>query len=112
MASSRSQLGVKVSLAPLTIFRTCKRSLHQVQGVGPALDELKTFRSGSPAQLALGITHLMTGRDLDGDTVGIAYIGSVCSGPVLREPFGRPAPEYPVGADRRARDRPQLRRSA
>ena len=30
--------------------------------------------------MALGITHLMTGRDLDGDTVGIAYIGSVCQG--------------------------------
>jgi hypothetical protein len=25
-----------------------------------------------------GVTHLMTGRDLDGDTVGISYMGSVC----------------------------------
>jgi hypothetical protein len=30
--------------------------------------------------MSLGVTHLMTGRNLDGNTVGIAYMGSVCRG--------------------------------
>jgi hypothetical protein len=74
-----SQLGVKVSLAPSMLFRT---SGDPFSGnvASNLLAQLKTYRGGSQAQLALGLSHLMTGRDLDGDTVGIAYIGTVCTG--------------------------------
>ena len=74
-----SQLGVKISLAPTQIFRNADDPFSQ-SVAGNLLSQLRTYRSGSQAQLALGLTHLMTGRDLDGDTVGIAYIGSVCDG--------------------------------
>jgi len=30
--------------------------------------------------MATGVTHLMTGRDLDGNVVGISYMNSVCNG--------------------------------
>jgi len=42
------------------------------------LDEVVTYRQGNPAQSSLGLTHLWTGRDLDGTTVGIAYNGVLC----------------------------------
>jgi hypothetical protein len=73
-----TQLGVKVSLATPTLFRTATDPFTKT-AASDLLTELKTFRSGSPAQQALGITHLMTGRNLDGSTVGIAYISGLCS---------------------------------
>jgi len=72
-----SQLGIKISLAPATLFRTASDPFTKTKAAD-LLTELRSYRQGSKAQLALGLTHLMTGRDLDGDTVGIAYIGSVC----------------------------------
>ena len=73
-----SQLGVKVSLATPTLFRTATDPFTKT-AASDLLTELRTFRSGSAAQQALGITHLMTGRNLDGSTVGIAYISGLCS---------------------------------
>jgi len=73
-----SQLGVKVSLSTPTLFRTASDPFTKTVA-SELLSELRTFRSGSDAQKALGITHLMTGRNLDGSTVGIAYISGLCS---------------------------------
>lgn len=42
------------------------------------LDELATL-AGSRALDNPGLVHLLTGRNLDGATVGIAFIGSLCS---------------------------------
>lgn len=43
------------------------------------LRQLSTLRSSTPALRSRGLTHLMTGRDLDGTTAGIAYVGGLCS---------------------------------
>jgi hypothetical protein len=72
-----SQLGVKVSLATPTLFRTASDPFTKT-AASDLLTELQSFRAGSQAQRALGITHLMTGRNLDGTTVGIAYIKGLC----------------------------------
>jgi hypothetical protein len=72
-----NQLGVKVSLATPQLFRTATDPFTKTVA-GELLSELQTYRSGSQAQRALGITHLMTGRNLDGTTVGIAYIRGLC----------------------------------
>jgi reprolysin-like metallo-peptidase family M12B/uncharacterized protein DUF11 len=74
-----SQLGVKISLAPSTIFTTANDPFTKSKA-SDLLTELRNYRRSSTTQSALGLTHLMTGRDLDGDTVGIAFIGSVCQG--------------------------------
>lgn len=74
-----SQLGVKLSLAPFTLFRTASDPFSKTKA-SDLLTELRNYRQGSAAQLASGLSHLMTGKDLDGDTVGIAFIGSVCDG--------------------------------
>jgi hypothetical protein len=72
-----TQLGVKVSLGTPTLFRTATDPFTKT-AAKELLSELRTFRTGSQAQQALGITHLMTGRNLDDTTVGIAYISGLC----------------------------------
>ena len=57
-----------------------ERPVHQVEGARICSPSCAATGAALSSQMALGITHLMTGRDLDGDTVGIAYIGSVCQG--------------------------------
>jgi len=43
------------------------------------LKQLATLRSSTPELRSRGLTHLMTGRDLDGTTAGIAYVDALCS---------------------------------
>jgi hypothetical protein len=43
------------------------------------LRQLATVRSSTPELRSRGLTHLMTGRDLDGTTAGIAYVDALCS---------------------------------
>ncbi|HUQ12583.1 MAG TPA: M12 family metallo-peptidase [Steroidobacteraceae bacterium] len=42
------------------------------------LDQLGSYRLATPSVRARGIAHLMTGKDLDGTTAGIAYVRTVC----------------------------------
>jgi hypothetical protein len=73
-----TQLGVKISLATPTLFRTPSDPFTKSKA-SDLLTEVSNFRNGSQAQKALDITHLMTGRNLDTTTVGIAYLHGVCS---------------------------------
>ena len=43
------------------------------------LGSVSRARAASSDLYATGITHLFTGRDLDGNTVGISYVGAMCS---------------------------------
>jgi hypothetical protein len=72
-----SQVGVKISLSPLTVLQTAKEPFTKTV---PAdlLSQVRQYRSSHAAQMQTGVTHLMTGRDLDGQTVGISYMASVC----------------------------------
>jgi len=42
------------------------------------LDQLSKYRAATPEVRARGLAHLMTGKDLDGTTAGIAYVRTVC----------------------------------
>jgi len=42
------------------------------------LEQLGAYRKGTPAVRARGVAHLVTGKDLDGTTAGIAYVRTVC----------------------------------
>lgn len=74
-----SQVGVKIALAPITLISTSQEPFTTTVP-NDLLAQVRHYRSGSSQQMSLGVTHLMTGRDLDGNTVGIAYMGSVCQG--------------------------------
>jgi hypothetical protein len=43
------------------------------------LDQLASYRAATAEVRARGLAHLVTGKDLDGSTAGIAYVGTVCS---------------------------------
>ena len=43
------------------------------------LDELTEYRFQTPEHNSRGLTHLYTGRDVTGTTVGLAWLGSICS---------------------------------
>lgn len=73
-----AQIGVKVLLADLTIFRTPNDPFTATLDANALLTELADWRQKNPAQTARGLTHLLTGRDLSGSTVGIAYVGTIC----------------------------------
>ena len=42
------------------------------------LEQLSAYRSATPAVRSRGLAHLMTGKDLDGTTAGIAYVRTAC----------------------------------
>jgi hypothetical protein len=42
------------------------------------LEQLGAYRKNTPEVAARGLAHLMTGKDLDGTTAGIAYVRTVC----------------------------------
>jgi hypothetical protein len=73
-----SQVGVQLRVAGVTNADSQAESLTSTVP-GTLLDQLKAYRGRSAVQQASGLTHLMTGRDLDAQTVGIAFIGSICS---------------------------------
>ena len=42
------------------------------------LEQMGKYRAANPAVRARGLAHLMTGKNLDGTTAGIAYVNSTC----------------------------------
>jgi hypothetical protein len=72
------QLGVQVTVAEVDIF-TSSDDPFSASAANTLLDQLARYRGDTPSQDAQGLTHLFTGRDLDGSTVGIAFFGAVCA---------------------------------
>jgi hypothetical protein len=76
-----AQVGVQIELvSPIRVYETATQPFSSTAS-STLLTEVGNYRQSlvqsSPAQ-AGGLTHLVTGRNLDGTTVGIAYIGSLC----------------------------------
>lgn len=74
-----SQIGVKIVVTEVTVFRSESDPFTATTVPSTLLNELGTWRRNTPSQTARGLTHLLTGRDLEGSTVGIAFLGSLCS---------------------------------
>lgn len=75
-----AQLGIQISV-PVQAIATfsADNDPFTTSEAGDLLDELSNYRSTTPAQNSNGLTHLFTGRDLNGSTVGIAWTGALCS---------------------------------
>lgn len=73
------QLGVQISVEELEVFTTEDDDPFTDElDAGELLDELSTYRRDTAAQSSQGLTHLYTGRDLEGSTVGIAFLDVLC----------------------------------
>ena len=89
------QLGIQLTVERIDVFDDSATDPFSDTVVAEdLLEELSFFRADTPEQDAQGLTHLFTGRDLDGSTVGVAYIGAVCA---QRSPFNATGPSFGVG---------------
>lgn len=78
-----SQLGVQINVNRVDVFASSNDPFSDQSNASSLLDEVADYRDNTPAQRANGLTHLFTGRNLDGSTVGIAFGGALC-----RDRFG------------------------
>ena len=72
-------VGVQINVTTIETFSTSNDPFTDAAESGDLLDEVSTYRSTTPAQNSNGLTHLYTGRDLNGTTVGVAWTGALCS---------------------------------
>lgn len=71
-----AQVGVKVVSGHLEVLQNDGGMTSR--DAGTLLDQFDSYRAASPGLVSRGLAHLMTGRELDGSTVGIAYMGTLC----------------------------------
>lgn len=75
-----NQLGVRIAAATVTLYeRQADEPFSSTTDAEDLLDELGGWRAATLSQRQAGLTHLFTGRDLKGRTVGMAYLDSLCS---------------------------------
>jgi hypothetical protein len=73
-----SQLGVEIQVPSVNVNSELSDPLSTTTSSSSLLQELGELRRRSGSLKSTGLTHLFTGRDLDGTTVGIAYLDSLC----------------------------------
>ncbi|NNF40978.1 MAG: hypothetical protein HKN64_06335 [Woeseiaceae bacterium] len=73
------QLGVQLNVNRIDTYPENNDPFSDETVAGDLLDELTDYRFATPEQYANGLTHLFTGRDLDENTVGVAYTGALCN---------------------------------
>ena len=74
-----SQVGVELQVASIDLSGELTRGLSTTTDPGTLLEELSKVRLGSAELVDTGLTHLFTGRQLNGQTSGIAYTHALCS---------------------------------
>jgi hypothetical protein len=73
-----SQLSIEIHVASLSVPTAATDQLSAATVPNTLLRELALLRKRTPELNSKGLTHLFTDRDLDGTTIGIAYLDSVC----------------------------------
>jgi hypothetical protein len=73
-----SQVGIKIVLAPITILTDATDPFSDTKVATDLLGEVSGYRAGLPAHQQTGLTHLLTGRSMEGNIIGISYLGAVC----------------------------------
>jgi len=61
------------------VVRTTAADPYEATAGDVLLDELRTYWNASMGGVERDMVHLMTGKDLDGSTIGYANIGAVCN---------------------------------
>jgi uncharacterized membrane protein len=71
------QLGLQINVS-MTEIHTHEPDAFSSSDPKTLLASLSSYRASSPALRAQSLVHLYTGRELDSDVVGIAYLDGVC----------------------------------
>ncbi|NIL94157.1 MAG: hypothetical protein GTO71_06875 [Woeseiaceae bacterium] len=96
-----AQLGIQITVNLIETFSDPADPFTDETDAALLLDEVSDYRSTTPGQNANGLTHLYTGKNLNGTTVGIAWTGALCSnffGAGLSEGNGTPTFDSLVAA--------------
>jgi Metallo-peptidase family M12 len=75
-----SQAGISIVLGPVTVLTDTTDTFTSTTTPIDLLSEVANYRAKLAASNSAALTHLMTGRALDGNIVGISYLGAVCDG--------------------------------
>jgi len=80
----QAELGVSMQLLTVVVYTTENDPFSSTTNPNNLLPEFSTWKTNNddnPTQLVWGadLTHLVTGRDLDQNVIGIAYIGGLCN---------------------------------
>ena len=75
-----SQVGIEIVLGPITVLTDADDTFSATTDPTDLLSEVATYRGNLPSSDGTGLTHLMTGRSMDGNIIGIAYLGAACTG--------------------------------
>jgi hypothetical protein len=74
------QVGVHLQVTTVRMFATAVDPFTATTVPDTLLDEVGVYKNNAANGIrATGVAHLMTGRNLDGQTVGIAFTSSICS---------------------------------
>lgn len=73
-----AQVGIRIHVGSAQVLES-PRQPFTATAAPDLLQQLAGFRRTTSAAQRLGLTHLMTGRELDDTTVGIAYLDTICS---------------------------------
>ncbi|HSD73925.1 MAG TPA: M12 family metallo-peptidase, partial [Steroidobacteraceae bacterium] len=73
-----SQVGVTILVPVVTVFSNAGDPFSNTTVPSDLLQELGTYRASTPDVRSRGLAHLITGRNLFGNTAGIAYLDSLC----------------------------------
>ena len=73
------QLGVQITVDIVEVHADADDPFTDTLDSSDLLDELSDYRFNTPLHRNNGLTHLYTGRVLDGTTVGIAFLNALCS---------------------------------
>ena len=73
-----AQMGLAVQATDIRVLAQDPIALSTSTNAETLLSSLGQMRAMTPGMNGYASTHLFTGRDLDGDTLGIAYIGNIC----------------------------------
>ena len=73
------QLAVQITADLIETFDAANDPFSAETNSGDLLDEVADYRFNNSTQRARGLTHLFTGKNLDGSTAGVAFVGALCS---------------------------------
>ncbi len=73
-----AQVGVQIELAGSIAVFDDPADPFTTSDASALLNELGVYRQSQATLRDTGLTHLLTGRDLTGSTVGIAYLSALC----------------------------------
>jgi uncharacterized repeat protein (TIGR01451 family) len=73
------QLAIQITAETVETYPNSSDPFTDQTDSGMLLDELSAYRLITPAQSQQGLTHLFTGKNLDGSTAGVAFVGALCS---------------------------------